>query len=287
MINANKKILLISAFVIFVYLMQIASAVTITSVNVAEFAPSSEGTIGIEVKNTLNSDIEDVSLSLQLTNLPFTSVGSSEDSFDEIREDKSKEFVFRLKAASDIKPGDYQIPYILAYKDDTQIKEKKGTIGVSVIGNVTLDFTIDAENPIMGEQGVITLKVVNRGNADARFVSVKVLPQGYTILSDNEDYIGSVNSDDFETASLDVIYSKNARFNAVVTYRDFDNREITRKIELPIKVYTKNEAIKLGIAKNSNAPFIIGIVVLIFLLIILWRIIKKRRRVKKSLEAKV
>ena len=282
----TTKYQIIGILLLVLFSIHLASALTITSVNVEEFLPSSEGSIRIEVKNTLNNDVEDVSVSLQLANLPFTSIGSSEDSFPEIRKDKFKEFIFRLKASSDIKPGDYQIPYILTYIDDIQVKEKKGSIGVSVSGNVTLGFTIDAENPIIGERGKITLKVVNKGDADAKFVSVKISPEGYTLLSDDEEYIGTVNSDDFETASFDVIYSKTPRFIATAAYKDFDNQEITKDINLPIRVYSKEEAEKLGITKKSNLALILGMVILAIILIILWRTIRKRRRARKSMEAK-
>ena len=263
--------------------LNLASAVIVNSVSVQTLAPGQEGNIMIELKNNLNDDAEDISLNLKFTNLPFIPIGTSEQSVDEITESDDENFVFRIKASPTISPGDYEIPYTLEYKVNTELKVKTGSIGVKVTANPILDYGITTENPVINQQGKIALKVVNKGFSNARFLSVKVLPEDFTLLSEKDAYIGEIQSDDFDTATFDVIFTKTSpQFTAIIEYIDFDNKKIIENIQLPFSVYTKERATELGIVKKSNLSIYISLIVLVIFLIILWRILKKRQRLKKS-----
>ncbi len=277
-----RKILLL--FLTFVLISQ-ASAVFISDINAQDISPGKEGKISITVENDLQDTIEDVSVRIDLTNLPFRPIGSSEDSANEIDEDEEEDFSFRLKSANDISPGDYQIPFVLSYFINNTQKEQKGSFGLSVTGNVDLDYTISAETPVIGERSQITLRIVNKGLADAGFVNVKLQPSGYSLLSDSQVYIGEVASDDFETATFEVLFKdNNPVFEAIIEYRNFENDKQKETVILPITVYSREEALKLGIIKRSNVMLIVSIIILIILLWILWRFLRKRQRLKKSLE---
>ena len=149
-----------------------------------------------------------------------------------------------------------------------------------------LTYSSDTENPVEGQKGSVTLKIVNKGFADAKFFSVKVLPDGLTLLSEDEVYIGEVASDDFETATFDVLFNKvNADLTAIVEYKDFDNKLVTETINLPVKVYSKEKALELGIIQPNRVPYYIGGVVLLIILFIIYRSIKKRRRLRRSMQS--
>jgi hypothetical protein len=165
------------------------------------------------------------------------------------------------------------------------LKTKQGSIGLTVRAQPQISFSVDAETPVIGSEGKINLKIINKGFADARFVSIKIIPSGYTVLSEEEIYIGTVDSDDFETAVFDVIFKKqNPDFNAIFEYTDFDNQKKTQQISLPIKVYTKEKALELGIIKKSNTFFYMVLTAGIIILWIIFRSIRKRKRMKRSLE---
>lgn len=281
----NKLIIFFAVFLLLS--INLASAVIINSVQADTFSPGQEGQVTIEVENILNDVAEEVSITLSFQNTPFIPIGTSEQSADEIDEDDEETFTFRIKAAPDIKPGDYEIPYTLTYTFDGNTKTKTGTLGVKVKANPVLTFTAESTNSVIGQKGKVTLKIVNQGFYDARFVSVKLLPKGFTLLSNNEDYIGEIASDDFETADFDVIFNSiQADLVAIVEYTDFENQKVTETINLPITVYTTEKATQLGIIKKSNTALYISLAIFVILLIIIWRIIKKRRRLKRSMENK-
>ena len=103
--------------------------------------------------------------------------------------------------------------------------------------------------------------------------------------SEKEIYAGTVDSDDFETATFDVLFkAQNPTFTAVIEYTDFDNNKKTETINLPTQVYTKEKALELGIIQKSKLPLYIGIIVAFVILWIIFRSIRKKRRMKKSIQ---
>ena len=116
------KILLILLTLILT--LNLASALTINSVFADKISPGEQASLSIELENDLNENLEDISVSLSLTNLPFTPVGSSEYSIEELDEDDDETFIFKVKASNSIQPGDYTIPYVITYLADNEKKEK-------------------------------------------------------------------------------------------------------------------------------------------------------------------
>ncbi|MEK6878985.1 MAG: hypothetical protein AABY22_05225, partial [Nanoarchaeota archaeon] len=223
--NRTTKIItgIVILILYLVSMISLASAVTVSDVSVGRSFPGETTSVAISVKNTLSDDVEDVSVVLNLDNTRFTSVGGSEDSVDELREDREKSFNFRIKSANDLAPGDYNLPYTITYTFNDEKKEKKGSFGVTIDAETELSYSIEAENNVIGKTGKISIKIVNSGLGDIRFVSVKIAPNnGFTLLSEENVYIGEISSDDFETATFDVVFKNtNANIDAIVIFKDF------------------------------------------------------------------
>ena len=265
-------------------LTSISSAILIQDVKSDTIYPGKEGQLRVEVENELNDDIEDVTLSLDLTNTPFSTTGSSEDTIDQIDSDDSDTFIFTLTTSATAKEGDYNIPYILTYKNISSTK--KGTIGVKIRAKTNLDYSVSIDNPIEGEQAKMTLKIINKGLGDARFVSVKLIPDGYTLLSEDSTYIGNIASDDFETTSFDIsITSLNPILTATIDYEDLDSKHYTKDIALSLNVYSEQKAYELGIKTKSKGMIYISILILIILTWFIVRTIRKFLRKRKSVQS--
>jgi len=272
----------IFAFLLLI-LAQPVSGIVVDSVNADSFSPGEQGTIEITLENNFNDDVLDVTLALDLTGFPFISVGSTSKGFDEVEADDDARATFVLKTSNDISPGNYQIPYTLTYIHNDEERTREGTIGIVVSAQPELSYTINTDNPVIGREGTINLRIVNTGFADAKFLSVKAVSNGFTILSEDQIYIGTVDSDDFETANFDVVFtSEKPRFSAIVEYTNFDNEKIINTIEIPVTVYTEERAIELGIIEQNNLPLYIGIVLALIIIWFIWRSISKRRRLRRS-----
>lgn len=265
-------------------IMPLASALVVSDVSADTLVPGQEGRVDVTIKNTLGKDIEDVSLTLDFTGIPLAPVDSSEASVDELDEDDKESFAFLVRADSSAKVGDYKVPYTITYGNSSTVK--KGSISVRVSAKPSLSFTATIADPIIGMKTKATFKIVNKGLGEARFLSVQFQASGMTVLSEKEVYIGSVDSDDFETVTLDVIpTSKSATLSGVIEYQDDDVKSFTKVFDLPLQVYTRDEAIAKGIAQPNNAPLYFGVVLVLLILWFIYRTIAKRRRMRRAAEA--
>ncbi len=277
----NNKILLTVALAVLISL-SFASAVVVNSVTQDDLYPGQSANLKVSIKNIFSYEVEQVSLILNLDKTLFTSVGSSEDSQDSIRDDDSESFNYELKAPSSIKPGDYNIPYTINYLDDNEDKQiKSGSIGITVKAKTELGYGVELQNNIINTKGKLSFKIVNSGLGDIGFVKVKIVSNnGFEILGSSEDYIGTVSSDDFETASFDVLYkSTSASLTAIVNYKDFENVDQTQTVTLPVKVYTQEKALELGLISKSKTGLYVTV---ILVLLVVWFIYRKMKKSRKD-----
>ena len=288
-------------FLISISLLSLTSAVVV-DVAYITLLPGESGRITIEIDNNENFDIEDVTIELDLSGritisslgviteqidaLPFTIIGSSERDIDELDEDDDDTVSFILRASTDIKPGDYNIPYILKYTDadDNEDIVKTGSFGIRVSAETELDFSVETrETAIVDEEGKISLEIINEVLGNIKSVSVRIFPQGFELLSKDKIFIGTVDADDTDIATFDVIYrSTRPILIAKITFKDFENNEQTRTVKLPFKVYTEEEAIDRGLIEKSNTRRIIIVIVIVLVAWFVYRKIKKSRKTKKK-----
>jgi len=274
----NKQILT-TIFAIFISL----SFISALSVNAdyASIYPGEEGKVSVELHNNDNFDIEFVSMELNLGTLPFIAVGSSEKSIDEINEDDEESITFIIKPSTGIAPGDYEIPYTLKYTNvDTGIvATKTGSFGLRVNAKTELAFSVESKNNVVDQKGKITLKIINKGLGEVKFISVQVFPQGYDLLSTDTIYIGNIASDDSDTASFDVFFNTlSPSVYAKITYKDLDNQDQSKTVTIPVNVYTQEKALELGIIQKNNNGLYAGIIVVLIIAWIVYRKIKKRNK---------
>jgi len=295
----NPKTLTITTIFMLLISLNFATAVIVDS-NFITIFPGEEGRIILDVENNNNFDIEDVSIALELggkkvfnslgilveetENLPFLIIRGSEKEVDDLDEDDDDTVSFTIRAFTDITPGDYNIPYTIKFvnADNDEDEERTGSFGLRVSAKTEIDFVAEVnEKAIVNEEGRITLEIINKGLGDIKSVSVQIFPSGFELLSKDKIFIGTVNSDDTDIASFDVVYkSSNPSLSARVEYKDFDNEDQTQTVNLPLNVYTKEKALELGLIQNSKTGIYITIAVVLLVAWIIYRRIKKRRKNK-------
>ena len=279
----NKTIF---AILFLVLTLNLISAVVVDADYITLY-PGEEDSISLNVENNENFDIEEVSISLDLSEVPFTSIGSSVKDIDDLDEDDDDSVSFTLRPSTDITPGDYLISYQIKYTNAANNSEnfsKSGNFGIRVSARTDIDFSVEPrEIAIVGEEGQVSFEIVNMGLGEIKSVSVQIFPQGFTLLSSDKVFVGTVDADDSDTATFDVIYkNQNPVFSAKVTYKDFDNNEKTEIINLPLRVYTQEEALELGLIIKSKIMFYISVIIVLLVLWYVWRRIKKRRKMKEG-----
>jgi len=297
------KILTTLALLLSLAFIATASAVTIQSVHVFpdEVEPGETATINIVLENNLNEDVEDVSVSLvfrelirdtfgnvvSINELPFVPHDSSNEvSIDELDENDDEEIVFRIKALNDAESGTYKIPIKIVYYYDEEKQEKDSLISLTINAPPIIGVSLEDSLLLKGQENELTVKVVNKGLSDVRFLEVEIrVGNYYSILSPKNVYVGEIDSDDFDSVDFKVFFKENSpsRVNlpVKVIYKDVVNNEYSESFVLPLNVYTKEQAVQLGLIKKSRTGIYTIVIIVLILIWIVYRKIKKRRRARK------
>src|SRR3989344_5941583 len=98
----NPKTTTIFAFLtLAIFLINLVSAVIVDAEYVTLY-PGEEGSVTLNIENNENFDIEDVRISLDLSDVPFTSIGTSTKDTDDLDEDDDDSVRFTLRPSTDI-----------------------------------------------------------------------------------------------------------------------------------------------------------------------------------------
>jgi len=274
--NKTTKITIAVIFLGFylISMIGVTSALIINSVsmNPNEIAPGETAKINIEIENDWNEDVNDVSVVLDLKDVPFAPYdSSSEDSFDEIRDGKSKIAEFKIIALNDAKSGIYKIPLEINFYDENNNKSTKKSL-ISLVVNSKPVIGVDVKDGLLlkGKENNLEIKIINKGLSDVKFLEIETEEGNYyTLLSGKNIYIGDIDSDDFDSADFKIYFKENTpdtiTLPVSITYKDSVNKKYTENFNLQVDVYTKKKAIEL-----------------VIILWFIYRKIKKRRKLKRT-----
>jgi len=240
--------------------------------------PGGETSIDIIVENVGALDIENVIVTLDLTNVPFVPVGSSNERIiEEIDDGRQERVTFRVKALAAAEPSTYKIPVVISYEGAS----KTSLISIEVNANAHLDLLLDKSDLVkVNDNGKVTLKFVNDGLAQIKNLKVTLKESPlYQITSPSVLFVGEVDVGDFETEEFTIIAQSEDPILAVdLEYRDAANNFFKESKLIKIPVYTEEEARQLGLVQSNSSmvlPIVAGVVVLG--VIILYRRRKKKK----------
>ena len=282
----KSKILEIVFLFLLVGNLFMVSAVSITDVSTfpEEVVPGQVVDVFIEIENIFEYDVTNLNVKLNLENVPFAPYQSSSEEFLEELEDSDEEtFKFKLITLPETDTGIYKIPVEISYKDDEENDSLKQEL-ISITVNSKPELKVSLEDSavlIKGKENVFSIKIVNSGLADVKFVYLTVNNvDGIKFLSEKEQYIGDINSDDFDNIEYEVYVNADAsgtiNLPIVLKFKDATNKEFIESKNVVLKTYSLKEAQSLGLVKKpSYTIYIIG-GVLVFSYIF-YRIRKKRK----------
>lgn len=270
----------------------LASALTMgdvtTSPNVV--APGGSLTIEMDLENNGDVDIKDISASLDLTQVPFAPYNSaSEYSIDEIKDGRTKSVLFKVIVLNDATSGIYKIPAHITYSEESIIKTKNSLVSVTVNSAPIIDASLEEGLLLKEKENKVSIKIVNKGLSNAKFLEVEIGGGSYTVLSPKNVYIGDIDSNDFDSVEFNIFFKDSASSTITlpitVRYKDSLNKEYSEDFSLQAKVYTTDQAIQLGLLTKNNTTLYILVIVILIIIWIIYRRIKKRRKLKKAASA--
>jgi len=254
------------------------SGISIRSVKVEGLTPGKEGFIEINVENPSDSTISDLSLELNLAkeNLPFAPSGSSATkTIRFIESNQISTFKFNLMTFSNAEIKAYQIPIKLSFYDtNNNLVQKEDIIGVLVSADTDLRFFIDSSELYEeSKMGLVTLNVVNRGLIGVKLFDAYLKDtEDYEVISNNQVYVGRIDSDDFERADFTIKRKTNTNpinFEFEFQYKDANNNLVKEEATIVSQIYPA--------PKNGKGTIWIILIVVAIIGFIIYKKVKKRR----------
>jgi hypothetical protein len=253
--------------------------------------PGQETTLLIKLKNTADSFVKDVRITLGLEDKDITTIGSTNQrAIQKINGNEEVEIRYQILPSSGIPIGIQNIPINIEFKDNlNNLYSRDALFGLKI--NSPIEYLIyldETDITQINQKGDISMRVSNPGLDDIRFLTVELKnsPQ-YRILSAPQVYIGNVESDDYESVNYN-IYTKESGDDGVITlrvlmtFRDNYNKKYTVENEVLLQLYSTDAARKYGLAPTPNYTW--AVVLLLLVALGFW-IYLRRKKKKKALAA--
>ena len=192
---------------------------------------------------------------------------------------------FDLFVDPDAESKIYKVPLRLQYSDLLR-KNYSKTLTVALVVGDEPDLSIYVDSSTIytaGNTGEITVKIVNKGLTNIKFLNVNLdKASGYRLLSADNVYIGNIDSDDYETVdfklSVEDTASKSLVLPLSIEYKDANNKNYKSKVNLELPLYTSSEARKLGLVQSSNSSIFIIVIIVAIVGFFGYRIWRKRKK---------
>ncbi|MBI2133480.1 hypothetical protein HYU11_02245 [Candidatus Woesearchaeota archaeon] len=242
------------------------SVVTISSVTSSpdQVLPGEKVNVTLRLVNNARSLIKNVQLKLDLSasSVPFAPFhDAQEKSVSDIPSGQSVPLKFMLVALPDSSAGVFKIPVKISYSNQLGKNfSRDDLISLTVGGKPILSAIISDQDVLRkGGTGKFTIQVVNSGLIGAKLATLELHESGDSdILSPSKIYMGTIDSDDFDTASIRIyVDSDQVKIPAVLTYRDSNNNEYSQEFSLEPKIYSSDQINSYGMGSTS----VVGIVI--------------------------
>ncbi len=254
-------------------------------------SPGSKTKLTISLRNHAASLIKDIKVLLDLglsgdDTTPFSPIGSTNEKVvSSIDSRSSANLDFDLVVDPDAKSQVYKIPLKLAYSDNLNKNYSKILLLSLVVGGEPdISAYIDGTTIYKaGKNGETTIKIVNKGLTDVKFLSARLSKgDNYKILSPENVYVGNIDSDDYETVDFKLGVNKDVKDKIVlplsIEYKDSNNRNYKRDASLELPIYTSSEARSLGLEDNGNEMAIFVVIAVLVIGFFAYRSWKKRKK---------
>lgn len=271
--------ILMAVAVLFLPVVSAEVAVTSFTVEPQTVLPGEELTLRLTLDNSADETAENILVSLDLTNVPFAPVSTSNtDVISEIDDHDHETVSLSVRALPTATPGIYKIPVIVSHNNIS----KSSMISIEVKAKAALDMILEeSKATTVGVSGPVVLKFVNNGLVQIKYLKVTLQESPYyEVLSPESLYIGDVDVGDFETEEFTILPRGTDPILALtVEYHDSDNNVISQPKLLKLKVYTPEEAKQRGLVPKESSTLSIVLIIILIVAVFFW--IRKKKRAKK------
>jgi len=257
----------------------IETTLIVTSVesDPSKIEPGSEAEVKIRIKNKASVSLRDVTVKLDLSgDIPFAPLTSvTEQRVNSLKKNQETELVYKIIALAEAEPKIYKIPLLLNYFDEQGNQYvKTDVIALIVDAEPVLDFLIEESKLVEGKNSMVSVKIVNRGLSNVKFLNFELQSGNFEIISTKSVYVGNLDSDDYEIVDFEIKPRGSMQLPLTVTYKDANNKDFVKNVFLSPKVHSIQEAKQVGLVKTSKVLYITPIV----LLVLIWFAYRRLRK---------
>ena len=251
-------------------------------------APGSSNQMQLTLNNPTSGQLKNIQINPDTgQDLPFATAQSSQKTIAQIEPGRSETVNYSLNIDESAENGVYKLPIELSFENEagTQFNQAT-TTGITVGGSPELEAALNTDTTLTdGATEEITFRLVNRGHGSAEFVSLALNEtDNIEVVGSNEVYIGSMDSDDFQTASFRVNVDAETEsldidtldLPVVLEYTDSEGEQ-TETQTVQTQLYTQEQLQQYGLASSSSILPIVVLAVIAVGGIYYWR----RRRKKE------
>ncbi len=250
-----------------------------------QISPGEHGALTLIFSNEGNTVLEDITVTMNLSNLPEISPVRTGTEFviRNLAPKETGDVTFQFILAPDAIIKVYKLPMTLEYADARGEKYEKITY-TSIVADAEPEYILNLEETDVFEKkqrGNIVISLSNIGVSDINYATLTMKEnEYYTILSPDAVYLGNLESDDFETAQFTVYtntYQETIPLEFVLFYKNNYNQNYEENITLQMKLFTNDEAKKYGFTQTSKSWMILVVAIVCGAVWYYW---KYRRRKK-------
>lgn len=265
----------------------IDSAITNPSI----VTPGTPADLMLTLKNDARTLLKEIRVQLDYssTTLDLAPIFTgSEKGISQLGIGDTADITFSLIPFSDADSGVYKLPVTISFIDALgKNYTTNDMIGIMVGGNIILDVDLaDFDSFWKGKKGNVVVSVVNNGPSESMHTTLELKDgEGYTVLSNKKDYLGNLESDDFETSEYEIyIDKKDVDLDLDLTYTDAFNNVYTDNVIIELPVYNNAQISKYGLNGTGGKT----VMALMYLFVILFLFYGFRTwRKTKDMEAAV
>jgi hypothetical protein len=228
-----------------------------------QLSPGKPASLAITIQNDALGTFKNIQAVLNIDGdavpiVPYQS--SKEQTLRSLEVGEQHTFRYSIIAEEDAEAGVYKIPFELTYKDyNNTIISKNDTFGILIGADADLNFNLEEFDTFqMGTTGDVVVSISNVGPTELKFMTVTLEEgDGYVILGPSGEYLGNLDSDDFETSRFQIYIpgSEDVPLSFTVSYKDVYNEAYDEAVDLVLPVYSTTEVKLYGLNGDTSSSY--------------------------------
>ena len=213
----------------------------------------------LKLKNYADNYLRDVSVKLEIDGTSFAPDRSTNVKvIKEFAAYKTEEIDFNLISDNTLTAKLHKMIARITYVNNLGSSfARNSTLGIAVKSEPEYVLNIDQTEVFSKkDKGKVVVSFYNTGASDINFVSLELAENDdFEILSPKNVYLGNIESDDFESADYNIYVKevkKEIELKLIAKFKDNYNKEYSRQISLPLKLYSEKDAIKYTLKKAES-----------------------------------